>query len=242
MPSYGFGKQRINESNPKYIKHPPYTSTFWQDGETLDAGTVMQMVSNQHHLNIESCRQLVCCLSPDINATQDDFRGFEGYDDAAPPSDYNLAPDERQISWAIKTAMKFGPFVTVASDRTITEAFIASRPGIIARPGVRGDIGRIRKVRVILNLYVTSGDCYGYVYLTSNSDTPNAGNIIYKKTFNVSDAGENIADVILGENEVDAAGDNSLLGVGVPGRYLWIGLRWTDPDGFVTSVSAFEIP
>lgn len=214
---------RIDTTNPRYVKHPASSSTMWDDGETLDAGTATIISNNIAHLGVESCKHLVMCLSPEIDAPQDDRRGYEsGYTGVTAPVDYGTAPDENQISWVRGVAQMFGPF------------FIpADRDGTF-----------LRKVNVRLELYNASGTVYGYCYLTNNNQPPTNG-YVAKSTFNSSTSGEISQPVTL--TTPTAALPNWVM-IGQEGNpsvavfrvYLWIGLRWTAAGGNCASISAFE--
>lgn len=215
---------RINESSPKYIKHPVATSGFWQDGETLDAGTAMIITNNLSHLAMEGCRQLVTSVGSNLDPPQDNSRGYN-VTDVTSPVDFAAVPDEQQISWSQKVAYRFGPFL-IPADKDIS----AERKSL-------------RKVRVLLNLYIGSADCYGYVYLTQNPSRPTGG-YIAKQTFTNSTAGSSVQEVTL--DCQNPAMFNSIM----PGQagqiavfqvYLWIGLRFTATGGDCLSISAFEI-
>ena len=210
---------RINEASPKYIKHPAYSSGFWQDGETLDCGTAIILENNANHLHEESCRQFITCIGPTIDAPQDDNRGFFGFTDVTQPSDFTTAPDESQISWNTRTAYRFGPFNFINDQLAEGSYSVDSFP---------------RKIRILLNLYTDSGNCYGYIYITDSPGKPAPGNYLGKVTFIDSTTGEHTKLVAI-EPEI-----TRLMGATFSG-YIWIGLRWGASGGECLSISAFEI-
>jgi len=216
---------RINEASPKYIKHPAATSGFWQDGETLDAGTAMIITNNLSHLAMEGCRQLVTSLGGNLDPPQDDLTGYTGITDVGEPVNLATAPDEQQISWTQRTAYRFGPFL-IPADKDITI-----------------DRKSLRKVRVLLDLYIDSGNLNGYLYLTSTPARPSAG-YIAKTTFSSSTGGFSIQELTLDCQQPVLA--NTIM----PGQsgqvavfqvYLWIGLKWDATGGDCFSISAFEV-
>lgn len=214
---------RIDTTNPRYIKHPNGSSTMWDDGETLDAGSAIIIANNIAHRGVESCKHLVMCISPEIDCPQDDRRGYGAdYTGVTAPSDYGVATDENQISWARGVAQMFGPFF-IPADR---------------------DENYLRKVVVKLELYNASGTVYGYCYLTNNNQPPVNG-YVAKSTFNSSATGEISQTVTL--TSTSAALPNwAMIGqegnpsVAVFRVYLWVGLRWTASGGNCSSISAFE--
>lgn len=210
---------RITEANPKYIQHPDWTSQMWQDGSTLDSGTAIIIENNLNHLHEESCRQLVTAVCAELDALQDDFRDFTGYNDAGTPVDFSVVGDENQISWGSRSAFRFGPFQLIADQTNEGQYSPESFP---------------RTIRIILNIYNDSSTMYGYCYLTQDPGRPSAGNYLAKSVFSDSTVGEfnKIVDLTPATNQVN--------GAVFPG-YIWVGIRFGATGGQVLSVSAFEI-
>lgn len=105
-----------------YIEHPDAASTYWGDGNALDAGMAAIIDSNINWLVEQSARQLVVdipsragALVP-LNQVGETWVGFNGLPARAAPERDKPFPSE--ISWERPWATCYGPFVFVA-DRLV---------------------------------------------------------------------------------------------------------------------------
>ncbi len=108
--------QRISETAPRYIKHPPASNTdYWGNGATYSASDAMIVDSNVSHLESESLRHLFSDIGPGEvtnflarSNTWDNLMNTQG-----PPA--ATTPDSaHEISWSRKCARRYGAFNLIA--------------------------------------------------------------------------------------------------------------------------------
>jgi hypothetical protein len=142
-------------SPPRYIDHPPASSSLLDNGSAFDAATEMLIRNNCAHLAEESLRQLVLDISPNQLSKVAALDGWSGLADEPPPSGSWTRPNSASlISWDQRTAIRVGPFPLIV-DRTIPSG-TGPADGAIT----------IRKVRVRIDCTVTDATTQVLVALT----------------------------------------------------------------------------
>lgn len=157
MPLIG---QRLSSSSPQYIKIPPNTACWLNDGMTLDAGTAMIYENNINHCLTENLRELVHAIGHNgQEAIPKTTFGWETADIEGAPSDPSTEPLHRQIAWTRKCSVRWGPYF-IPADRPLGDGNYT-----------------IRKVKCHLGYSNASGiaDSIFYVALTPDADPPRNG-------------------------------------------------------------------
>lgn len=93
------------------------TATEWRNGRMLDAGLAHIASHNVAHLQLQSLRQWVFSLGPGSVTNLE--RGYGGLEDRPDPGSYSGLST---ISWDIRTAQHFGPFLAIRDREESAEA------------------------------------------------------------------------------------------------------------------------
>ena len=101
-------------NNPSLINVPAHTSTRWDSGKQLDAGTLQILQNNVSTYQSQNNRTLASQIGGISNvfyksATEAEKRGFN-QTSYPTPSDFATALTHQQLAWGSDVAMKFGPF------------------------------------------------------------------------------------------------------------------------------------
>lgn len=224
----------------KYIRHPPASSGWLEDGDSLDAGTAHLIHSNLSHLSARNVRPLAHVLGPgDVdNATWSG--GFGGVIDATADgvsSDpYELIPWVRD-----STAFVCGPVA-------LSHTRIGTSPAGLYPRKIRVVVQATKSAQAGTELHI-------YGVLTGAPDSPLRSHRIAAARDSVTDAsaGTHTFDLTLDpsapvrpseEWRCRASGASEGATSVVTPAWVWVGWRSTttsfDPDT-VESVSIFEV-
>lgn len=220
--------QIIDQTNPKWINIPNSESDMWKDTATLDAGTVMILISNFNHLKEESCKHLLSVSCAGYYPSQDHPDGYYGITDYTEP-DLATAPDEYQISWNGRTGKRFGPFYIPVDGIGYTE------PSDMPQ-------AHIRNVILKLQIHNNAGTVDGYCYLTADEKPPTEG-YLAKSIFTDTTNGtfeKTIPLIPLAfelRTRIEYDGEYSSFSIPV---YVWVGMKFSASNSDLIAISAFE--
>jgi hypothetical protein len=241
----------------RYIRHPDDSSTYWQDGHTLDAGSGQVFDSNINWLVEQSCRHLAMDTFAEpgpmvnLNSVAETWANLSGWDVPEAPVFSASGPDDRtirvgEISWERPFAHCCGPFVLIA-DRIVTDNVGASLRDVVV------EIDYVRDTAPASELWL-------YAALSGSDSPPDVvapwafarkrvssgtGQQQYPLTLSVNHALDAYAD---GATLVSrpAAGNAQVMVQCVVG-YLWVAfvsvkLNPTDtPENYVYAINAYEV-
>lgn len=224
-----------------YIIHPDSSSSLYDDGSPVDAGTAMIMASNEGRLCDQSYRQLV--LSPD--AIGYNLAGkadsWEGLTDASGPSTTDVAGADavyKTISWCPAYALCYGPFF-VPCDRTDDNGRLVCRR-IKGRVKWTSTAASARTIIVILTrhnsaLRVADGLVDAYTSVAISSATSSTLSVDFTPSF-VDRPVEDFACRAGGSGSVGATI------IGLTPVFLWVGVKPSADLLTINSVSFWEAP
>lgn len=217
--------KRINElTDPKYIKIPPSTSDMWATTEPLDAGTMMILENNINHCSYESCKQLFTTLNSQLTINQDNpsddtLNDFVSTTDSDPTND---------ISWSMRTAFRFGPFLSPFDER-----------------------------QLMLKLHIyNAGVSELLIGISYNASRPIPPTDPYTfQTISLTDIGESIETVVLYPSNIfilnpefepfnnfytDSVNGNASSEISKLFYYVWVGMLADNNSSNIVSISGFE--
>lgn len=100
-------------TNKRYIKHPPYTSFYWQDKYSVDSGTAHIVHNNLSKLSQKNLRQICNLIGPGNRLGFPADKSTSGYSDKVDsrqlPRDENLT-SFNYIYWDNYSSLRAGPF------------------------------------------------------------------------------------------------------------------------------------
>jgi hypothetical protein len=122
-----FGDRFDTGTNSRYIKHPPAGATsFWRNGQPLDAGSAMVIDQNISCLALKGTRNLFIDrgpgLLPDLSKNNAWSNSGAGFADTSPLAAGTVPTGLGAIPWDIRDARQYGPFVLIADRELSTPA------------------------------------------------------------------------------------------------------------------------
>lgn len=166
MPVLG---QRLSNTNPRYIKHPPASSPVLSNGKPLDAGTAQIIDNNLTILDWENLEHLGSCVGfSNAQAATQNNNAWAGIADAPVPADPSAEQPWNQISWDRRCSVRQGPYF-MKVDKALSDGRLTIRD-VVVHFGWYNHSGTNLKMMFFLTPY-ESPPRDGWLAYTTHSDT-----------------------------------------------------------------------
>ncbi len=223
-----------NTSNPHYVRHPAANTGWLQNGQPLDAGSVMIVDNNLSHLNVENLRHLVSSQNWSFNtgdAVSINY-GWSAFPDLDVPTSPTTEHEYNQIAWTRPVSVRWGPFA-IPVDKALT-----------------GGRATIRDIKVNFSFYNATNNSPSkfYCFLTDTEVRPNdpAGGYLAGTSYSNAVLNYNTCSLTLTCSQAMSDGNNHMTAtptgdaVYVQQVYLWFGFAYNHVSSSWTSLDAFE--